>query len=676
MNGRPLTSIPCVTGEDIEDAQRVLGASFDESRRRILRSNKSFDVQACPGSGKTTLLVAKLFILVKKWPHTRRGICVISHTNVARQEIEQKLAGTGIGQRMLSYPHFVGTIHSFVNAYLALPLLRSEGYHVQMIDDEAHGDRCAQLLNTRRKFRTARNFLRRREQDTPNRTIRALRYEGHNLDLNSAAGRLPCGPDTQSGRILRKIKSEVVGEGFWRFDDMFAWAERLLKYYPQVIDWVRWRFPAVLLDEAQDTSELQARLLHKIFPTGECRLRQRFGDSNQAIYDTEQSQAKTDKFPAGRFRSITDSKRFGAEIAGLAHPVAPEPMEPKLHGSGPRPLADAPDRASINHTIFLFSQGAADKVLPAFGELLLETFPDEVLRGYGFLARAIGRVGASQQGEDKVPRHLGDYWNGYEAGTAKLEPRLGRLIEYVQLAQHRRVGTEECSESFRLVMRGVRELVRLVKPGVIPSRVLTSRWIMEALKSDTESLQSLRRLLWDWIIEARPLGDEYWRKAVDVLKSALIPILDGEWNDDAETFCHKSTRQFALSLVKTSGEPAELNSYRFEHSDRYVDIDVGTIHSAKGQTHTATLVLETFAWQHDLEDLLPWLSGQKTGAAQKDSLRRKERMRLIYTAMTRPSHLLCLALRRSVVDAATRRRLIDCGWRVIDLEGNGSQNPK
>jgi len=120
-NGCPVTSIPCVVEGDIEEAEHILGVSFDdddESRRGILLSNESFDVQACPGSGKTTLLVAKLYILVKKWPHTRRGICVISHTNVARQEIERRLAGTGIGQRMLNYPHFVGTIHSFVNEYL------------------------------------------------------------------------------------------------------------------------------------------------------------------------------------------------------------------------------------------------------------------------------------------------------------------------------------------------------------------------------------------------------------------------------------------------------------------------------------------------------------------------------------------------------------------------------
>ena len=133
----PTPPIPVVTDADIAKAEAYLSVSFDEPRRQILRSNDSFDVQACPGSGKTTLLVAKLAVLADKWLHSRRGICVLSHTNVARQEIEKKLGGTPVGRRLLAYPHFVGTIHGFVNEFLALPLLRAEGYHVRLIDNDA-----------------------------------------------------------------------------------------------------------------------------------------------------------------------------------------------------------------------------------------------------------------------------------------------------------------------------------------------------------------------------------------------------------------------------------------------------------------------------------------------------------------------------------------------------------
>ena len=97
---------------------------------------ETLDLEACPGSGKTTLLVAKLAILARKWTERRRGFCVLSHTNVARREIENRLGNTAAGQRLLGYPHFIGTIHSFVNEFLALPWLRSQGYPIERIDDE------------------------------------------------------------------------------------------------------------------------------------------------------------------------------------------------------------------------------------------------------------------------------------------------------------------------------------------------------------------------------------------------------------------------------------------------------------------------------------------------------------------------------------------------------------
>lgn len=77
----------------------------DAERRSALLENGSRDFNAVPGSGKTSLLAAKLLLLARKWPHARRGICVLSHTNVARNEIAHRLAGTVEGSQLLNYPH-------------------------------------------------------------------------------------------------------------------------------------------------------------------------------------------------------------------------------------------------------------------------------------------------------------------------------------------------------------------------------------------------------------------------------------------------------------------------------------------------------------------------------------------------------------------------------------------
>lgn len=76
-----------ITESDIDWIENVMGNTihFDHDRREIIKCLDSIDIQAFPGSGKTTLLVAKLAILAKKWSFSNKGICVLSHTNVARE---------------------------------------------------------------------------------------------------------------------------------------------------------------------------------------------------------------------------------------------------------------------------------------------------------------------------------------------------------------------------------------------------------------------------------------------------------------------------------------------------------------------------------------------------------------------------------------------------------------
>jgi DNA helicase-2/ATP-dependent DNA helicase PcrA len=135
---------PVVTDYDVTWVTEVLGlpenafcgADGTDPRREVLKDMASIDVSACPGSGKTTLLVAKLAILANKWKYRTKGICVLSHTNAARDEIEKRIGYSAVGRDLLAYPHFIGTIHGFVDQFLALPWLRSKGYPIKMVNTD------------------------------------------------------------------------------------------------------------------------------------------------------------------------------------------------------------------------------------------------------------------------------------------------------------------------------------------------------------------------------------------------------------------------------------------------------------------------------------------------------------------------------------------------------------
>ncbi|MBN2838907.1 MAG: ATP-dependent helicase, partial [Fusobacteriaceae bacterium] len=128
-----------ITNEEIEYAEKLLlpeGQTFDENeRRKIIRELKSCCVEACPGSGKTTVLIAKLIILANRMPlKNNKGICVLTHTNVAIEEIKKKLGAKS--DVLFKYPNYFGTLQSFIDKYLAIPYYK-EKYkkNVEMIDD-------------------------------------------------------------------------------------------------------------------------------------------------------------------------------------------------------------------------------------------------------------------------------------------------------------------------------------------------------------------------------------------------------------------------------------------------------------------------------------------------------------------------------------------------------------
>lgn len=99
------------------------GCCFENDARNVINSWDSNDILACPGSGKTTVLIAKLKLIADKLPlKDGRGVCVLSHTNVAVNELKGKLGKSA--ERLLSYPNFVGTIQTFVDQYIAWSIVK------------------------------------------------------------------------------------------------------------------------------------------------------------------------------------------------------------------------------------------------------------------------------------------------------------------------------------------------------------------------------------------------------------------------------------------------------------------------------------------------------------------------------------------------------------------------
>ena len=659
---------PEVTDEDILWASGLLGLPTNaftgpdgkDPRQEVLKSMAPMDIAACPGSGKTTLLVAKLAILGKKWQYRTRGICVLSHTNAARREIETRLGNTAPGRHLLSYPHFIGTIQRFIDEFLALPWLRSQGIPVKMVDTET----C----------------LRRRWNALPHPTRGGLewnRYDSSVLRVISpdySVGDLRWGKGKKLGRHtptyaqIRDTCRQSIAQGYLCYDEMFVFANDLLDKMPYLTQVLRERFPLLFVDEAQDNSEVQSAILNRILMGGSgAVVRQRLGDPNQAIYDFLGAEgAATDAFPDDAIKTdLPNSHRFGQTIADLADPLGLVPYGLKGHGPQ-KPLASgAPD---AQHTVFLFDDDGIDKTLDAYADLLANTFSKQEL-GEGTFT-AVGQV-HSPTGDDHKPRHLAHYLPGYDSRLTRADPKPETLAGYILAGQGKAETVGEACLAVEKIAEGILRLAGMAAGGKVTTRRAHGhRHILSLLEECGDIRARYEDMVGAFAVRKEAVTKETWDgKWCAIAREVAEAVSEGSLaSGEADEFL-RWRESDAAPAARDSAKAGLDNMYRQSKNGKTVAIRVGSVHSAKGETHTATLVLETYWHTHNLESLLPWLDGSQRGKLSARA-RQESRLKVHYVAMTRPTHLLCLALRQGTADCNDDviQKLRDRGWAIRRVE--------
>lgn len=633
-------SIPRLGEEDLvhlDHAFPDLDFSDDELRA-VLVANESVDVNAAPGSGKTTVLAAKLYLLSRRWSDNRSGICVISHTNVARDEICRRLISTVEGARLLAYPHFIGTIHGFVNRFLALPNLVSIGTKVEIIDDEVFAQRAwssAQRSN-------ARYWLA--NQANGEKLAAQLTFLGPDLEIVSRGGTLPRTGQTLDA--LQQIKERLAAAGCFRFEDMFAFAQNLLANFPSVRDRVSRRFPLVMIDEMQDTSAEQERLIRETF--GDQVVLQRFGDINQQILADSASDTRL-SFPGAAVLGMRTSRRFGRRIAKA---VAGVQLSGDLVVGGGDDTASPP-------TIMLYRPESIGRVIESFGHLVLSDFPNEDL-----LSKRVMAVCARRSGNAQRPpgRHIVDYWAAFNDMSGIGVPReesawyllqgdlmaTGHLEFRGRVDRVRRVVWVALKQAGSDIVKRVKDPSRLIRViqnegGDAAPLARTYRYLAITPALQLVIRDSVAPLIFNAVEDVLPEG-------IGAAEFAALPVFTAPPDDEGPN------------------DQVELNTCSVERDGRSVKVGINTIGMTKGETHFSTLVMESFgrSTRFDVAEAQGLLSG-RVQMNPRASHTLKSQYRYLYVGMSRPTNLLCLAMNGERADTQDLDRLWGDGWRIVSV---------
>jgi DNA helicase II / ATP-dependent DNA helicase PcrA len=632
----------------------------DGERQAVLVCPTTRDIDACAGGGKTTLLAAKLAILVNRWPHSYQGIAVLSHTNKALEVVLGTLP-TSVRTRVQAYPHFVGTIQSFIDRFVAAPVcVQRFAARPSPCDSAEYGRLCVSTAH-RHGLRNVISRLGTRQNQTPEDYLGRMVFEtcSDQLDCGSLHLKDPTSPTFCEFKELKLAMSRM---GRFTYDDMVSLGELALKELAVVIRCVRKRFPVVLIDEAQDTSPRIEQLLEGVF--AEESVMQRFGDPNQAIYGSNRecySHAPA-SFPRPDALPVSRSTRITPEVAALIGAVT---------ASSHCISSDRTECRQRPHTLFLFTKSSIGRVLPSFGDLVLShsAFEPEELKDARVVA--LGGVQKPEEPEDQrrprdvekaadpFPKSLCDYWSGFRPRQKSLHSPRECLADY--LAFDSVAGGPHTY--WTQVERGFVRLAEMCGCGpLVKNKDATSTEILLWLQTERSEFYGwMRRHAYRLWKDRPPLDSSLMNRICTALRRIMEKDLGKcVWSAEADEFAGAAPTLSGRALSVASEED---NVYKHHGADgRRLDIEVGTIHSEKGCEHLATLVLETRYHEHDLRVILPLLLGDGT---KPTSARKLGHVRKIHVAMTRPRELLCLAMLDSHVTRPHLEQLrADKKWDV------------
>ncbi|GGL20756.1 UvrD-helicase domain-containing protein [Nocardia jinanensis] len=604
----------------------------DQEQWDFLQRVDALDLQAAPGSGKTSLISLKLLILATHWTSTTRGICVLSHTNTAKDEIIARIRDSPSGARLQRYPHFIGTIQSFTSTFLAMPHLRGMRKQVQIVDNDEYTYHAKRTLAEGQSFRTLKAFLNRHRDGADLVAHAEFRFEEGQLTIVSSR-ELPFGPTSASGQQFISLKHHLASQGIFRYADMFALAELHLSRRSGLGRAVAHRFPFVLVDEMQDTSSLQQKLLDQVFGDASTVV-QRVGDVNQRIF-TDGSTAPS-SFPRRDSLELPVSRRFGSSIAELASSLTVH-LPQTIHGRGPTGTI----------AVLLYDETCVTQVVPVFERIAAEVIPRPLLE------QRAPRVLASrlQTGTSKAfPQSLACYVPESAATTPS-----GRSASLLINAREARAQWQSGASraAVDLLWEAVRSATKSATDEVLPALRSLSR------DTDTPGAQ-MRALLLDILTDSND-DETSWNHLMNSMNGLLSELLSQAGPvritlGEPAHYVAPAARISEAAVIPRDGAVVEK-----------VRSELGSIQSAKGETHTATLVLECLdrrGKNHDVHEVLRLLSAG--GDLERATATVRNLAQLVFVGATRPTQLLAFAVHRE--RASSYLNFFDSSnWVVHDL---------
>jgi DNA helicase-2/ATP-dependent DNA helicase PcrA len=494
-------------------------------------------------------------------------------------------------------------------------------------------------------------------------------------------GNSSLGFESNSGRELMKICEEQFKEGIVRYKDCYSLGFWFLNQYSQIKKHLQHRFKYIFIDEMQDLGKFQIDIIDKIFFSETSKsIIQRIGDINQAIYNSDKKvrvecdwktreaeypQKFTDKY-------FTGSNRLTKTNSELVNCFTLDSKNGKFEVIGNKELG----REDIKPHLILFNNGTKDKLKDNFEKIIKENNLHNIEEAK---FKIIGWTGEREkEGDGNLCLHS---IFGYKKEVKNKNEDFDSLSKHVQLFNHEKNTLEAVRKSILnaliTVLKHENKKIKKEIRGKEVERFYTKSEMIDFIREYKKgeeyqvAYENFKINLFGWCFELVTKND--YKTVFNSIKAYIE-------NEFKEWFGLSLSNQESKDFIGNDFVPIVIPSTKQSRAEdkEKLNIEIATVHSVKGQTHCATMYVETS--YHNYETQKPkivetlkkqkhgFIVGQKKNKSEVDA-RGKEALKMMYVGFSRPTHLLCFAALEDNIkeDIENFRK---AGWEINVLSKN------
>lgn len=575
---------------------------------------------ACPGSGKTTSIVKKLRVVSQYCAerygrHT--GFACLSFTNKACAELKQKYRE--MHDEKLTFPNEVLTIDSFIMQYVVLPfwyLCDACKKKPIVVNEEDILDHIyynnVQIAGKWQRYPVMelRQYSKIMYSKKPSIvSIDKAAFKWNHKVVTNANEKSYC-----RAAILYRLS-----KGYVTSSDALWMACYILKHHQEVSRALISRFPYIIVDEAQDNSELHFEFFNLLKSAGLQNL-EYVGDVCQSIYGF--NNARPELLQAMMAEQgwnvlpMSECRRSNQRIIDLYSKLKSSDV-PTITSHG---VIDK----GIPIVVYKYDEGNVRDIIRDFYQVC----DDNELSKRIILARGVNKCKTLAGVKDVDFK----YWKSD--------------LPYLLIDAVFALEASDMEYAFRKIRLVLSRLIAKDSPDA-------KRQFIHEIEHNKDWNAKIFRFLKQ--IPSFSLSFKEWSEQTCVL-------LHDFWELDEQPMFVPYQRQVGYKMKEMENVPVErFHQSRDEGSDYHKSID--TIHAVKGATLDAVLLFLS-------------ANSKGQGISLNDFPRRSvrymtESQRMIYVACSRAVNFLALAVPKSIADENIKRTLagVDIDIRYINLQG-------